>query len=241
MTTYLLVHGAFHGGWCWKRVAQTLRIAGQEVFTPTLTGLGEREHLISPEIGLDTHIQDISELLEFEDLNDVILVGHSYGGMVITGVAEKYPERVAQLVYLDAFVAGDGQALIDFFPPDMAANFKERTSLEGGGYMLPPSPPELFGVTKAEDLAWVKPRLVPQPFKTYLDPIKISNAASAKIPHIYIYCKHPRSLLEQFVERILTDKSWRYFEITAGHDAMIVEPEQVSNLLLKLALLDLVD
>lgn len=233
MATYVLIHGAFHGGWCWKRVTSRLIAAGHVVYTPTLTGLGERAHLISPAIGLDTHVQDITGLLEFEDLKDVVLVGHSYGGMVISGVAEKLPDRIAQLVYLDVFIARDGQALIDLFPAEMAAKSREQTQLVGKGYMLPPSPPEMFGVVKKEDLDWVKPRLVPQPFKTYLDPVQISNPKAAQIPHIYIYCDHPRSLLEQFVERIRADKSWQYHVITAGHDAMIVEPEQVSTLLLK--------
>jgi len=236
MTTYVLIHGAFHGGWCWKRVAQILRTAGQVVYTPTLTGLGERAHLLSPGIGLDTHVQDVMGLLEYEDLHDVVLVGHSYGGMVITGVAENCPERLAQLVFLDAFIPGNGQALIDLFPPEMAAELREQTNLEGEGYRLSSSPPEIFGVTKEEDLAWVKPRLVAQPFKTYLDPVEISNPKAAQIPLTYIYCQHPRSLLKQFVESIRMNKNWQFWEITAGHDAMIVEPKKVSYLLLKFAM-----
>ena len=235
MTTYVLIHGAFHGGWCWKRVAQILRNAGHEVYTPTLTGLGERAHSLSPEISLDTHVQDVLGLLEFEDLHDVILVGHSYGGMVITVVAEKCPERLANLVFLDAFVPGNGQSLIELFPPEMAARLGEQARLEGEGYRLPSSPIEIFGATKTEDLAWVKPRLTAQPFKTYLDPVQISNLKAAKVAHTYIYCQHPHSLLEQFIQNIRQNKSWQFFEITAGHDAMIVEPEQVSNVLLKLA------
>ena len=234
MMTYVLIHGAFHGGWCWKYVANSLRNAGHQVYTPTLTGLGERAHLISPEIGLDTHVQDILGVLEYEDLHDVVLVGHSYGGMVITGVAEKCPERLAQLVFLDAFIPGNGQSLIELFPPEMAGRIRDQARLEGEGYRLPPSSPEIFGITREEDLAWVRPRLVAQPFKTYLDPVQISNQKAAQIPHTYIYCLHPRSLLEQFVKTIRMDKNWQYFEITAGHDAMIVEPEQVSNVLLKL-------
>ena len=234
MATFLLIHGAFHGGWCWKRVAQRLKAAGHEVYTPTLTGLGERAHLLSPEIGLDTHVQDVVGLLEYEDLQDVVLLGHSYGGMVITGVAEKCPERLSQLVFLDAFIPNNGQALIELFPPEMAAKSREQTRIDGEGYRLPAAPPEIFGITNEEDLAWVRPRLVPQPFKTYLDPVQIDNPAAVKIPHTYIYCQHPHSLLEQFVERIRMDQNWHFFEITAGHDAMIVEPEQVSNLLLSL-------
>ena len=102
MATFVLVHGAWHGGWCWKKVAPLLRSAGHEVYTPTLTGLGERDHLLTRDIGLDTHIQDIVNVLEYEELTQVVLVGHSYGGMVVTGVAERAHERLRQLVYLDA-------------------------------------------------------------------------------------------------------------------------------------------
>src|SRR6185312_289139 len=116
---FVLVHGAWHGGWCWKRVSPLLRALGHEVFTPTLTGLGERQHLMSPEVGLDTHIKDVLGVLEYEDLHDVILVGHSYAGMVIAGVAEKAAERIAHLVYLDAFVPADGKSLADYQPPEI--------------------------------------------------------------------------------------------------------------------------
>ncbi len=200
MTTFVLIHGALHGGWCWKRVAQILRKAGHEVYTPTLTGLGERAHLLSSEISLDTHVQDVLGVLEFENLRDVILVGHSYAGMVITSVAEKCPDRLANLVFLDAFVPNNGQALIELFPPEMADRLREQARLEGEGYRLPSSSPEIFAVTKEEDLAWVKPRLTVQPFKTYLNPVQIVNPRSAKVPHTYVYCQHPHSLLEQFIK-----------------------------------------
>ena len=158
MSTFLLVHGAWHGGWCWKRVTPLLRAAGHEVFTPTLTGLGERKHLMSPDIGLDTHVQDVVGVLEYEDLRDVILVGHSYAGMVITGVAGRTPERIAHLVYLDAFVPEDGKSLMDYQPPEMAELFHEGTRTEGEGYKLPAViPPEVFGVTGEADLAWLRP------------------------------------------------------------------------------------
>ncbi len=235
MNTYVLVHGAFHGGWFWKRVAKTLRTAGHEVYTPTLTGLGERAHLLSPEIGLATHVQDVVSLLEYEDLHDVLLMGHSYGGMVILGAADKCAERIAQLVFLDAFIPEDGQALIELFPMEMSNKLKDQTRLEGEGYKLASSPPEVFGISTEEDLAWVKPRLCPQPFRTYLDPIRISNPTAAQLPHTYIYCKHPHSLLEQFVEKIQMDEKWQFFEINSGHDAMVVEPDQVAKILLKLA------
>jgi pimeloyl-ACP methyl ester carboxylesterase len=238
MTTYLLVHGAWHGGWCWKRVANILRADGHEVFTPTLTGLGEREHLLNGNIGLDTHINDVLGVLKYEGLLDVVLVGHSYGGMVITGAAEKAAERIAHLVYLDAFVPGDGQSLVDFQPLEVVAKFKKRALTEGGGYKLPSFRAEAFGVTKEEDLAWVKPRLNPHPFKTKLDAVHLSNPTAAAIPRTYISCSNQvGGPFVQFAERFKKDKAWRYREIFTGHDAMITEPEKLADLLVELAVM----
>jgi pimeloyl-ACP methyl ester carboxylesterase len=179
MTTYVLVHGAWHGGWSWKRVAQIFRKNGDEVFTPTLTGLGERSHLISADIGLDTHIQDIAAVLDYEDLQDVILVAHSYGAMVISGVAETHASRIKQLVYIDAFVPIDGQWMAQFFPAPAVEVYKEKSRLEGKGYGIPSPPPEVLGITSQADLAWVRPRLGLQPRKSFYDPIHLSNPRAA--------------------------------------------------------------
>jgi len=236
MTSYLLVHGAWHGGWCWRRVARLLRAAGHEVFTPTLTGLGERAHLINANIGLDTHVQDVLGALEYEDLRDVLLVGHSYGGMVIAGVAEKAAERLAHLVYLDAFVPGDGQSLVDFQPPEVLAMFLEKTRTEGDGYKLPSFPAEDFGITNKDDLAWVRPRLTPHPLKTKLDKVRLTNPKAADIPRTYIYCNNPAiGPFTQFADRLRNDKTWHYRELATGHDAMITEPQKLAALLLGLA------
>jgi pimeloyl-ACP methyl ester carboxylesterase len=125
MSTFVLVHGAWHGGWCYKRVAQLLRQSGHEVYTPTLTGLGERSHLMNRTIDLETHVRDIVDVIRWEELSDLVLCGHSYGGMVISGVVEKVPEKIRALVYLDAFVPDSGQALTDFLPPEQAAGLAE--------------------------------------------------------------------------------------------------------------------
>ena len=235
MTTFVLVHGAWHGGWCWKRVAQILRKNGAEVFTPTLTGLGERSHLISADIGLETHIQDIAGVLEYEDLQDVILVAHSYGAMVISGVAETQTSRIKQLVYIDSFVPSDGQWMAQFFPSPAVADYKEKTLREGKGYGIPSPPPEMLGVTNQDDLDWVRPRLGLQPSKSFYDPIHLSNPAAVKIPHTYIYCKHLQSMVTQAANQIQADPNWHYLELEAGHDAMIVEPEKLATLLQNIA------
>ena len=126
MSTFVLVHGAWHGGWCYKRVAQILRKAGHEVYTPTLTGLGERSHLMSPTVNLDTHVQDIGNVIRWEELSDLVLCGHSYGGMVITGVADKVPDKIKALVYLDAFVPSNGEAIADGLDPEMLAGMSDE-------------------------------------------------------------------------------------------------------------------
>ncbi len=159
MAIFVLVHGAWHGGWCWQRVARLLRAAGHDVYTPTLTGLGERAHLLSPAIGLDTHIKDILGVLFYEDLRDVVLVGHSYAGMVITGVAEQTAKRLRHLVYLDAFVPWEGQSLLDLMGETEALIVRERAARDGDGWCVPPLPLEAFGVTKPADLAWAGARI----------------------------------------------------------------------------------
>jgi pimeloyl-ACP methyl ester carboxylesterase len=173
MSIFVIVHGGFMGGWAWTPVAKLLRAAGHEVFTPTLSGLGERAHLANPETGLDTHIQDIVGVLECEDLSQVILVGHSYGSMVITGVAEKVPERLAYLVYLDTAVPKDGQSWLDILGREMAALCNEITK-KGDGWRINmvPSPPK-----------WQ-----PQPLKTCTDPLEVRNPTAARIPRGFIHC-----------------------------------------------------
>ncbi len=237
MADYVLVHGAWHGGWCWGRVTPLLRAAGHEVFTPTLTGLGERRHLMSPDIGLETHIQDILGVLAYEDLHDVILVGHSYSGMVVTGVAYRVPDRIAELVYLDAFVPEDGKALVDYQPPQTRELFMEKTRTEGEGYKLPALiPPEAFGITDEADLAWVRPRMDPHPFKTKLDPVRLADPRGAGIPRTFIRCTDPADPpFAQFAQRVRSDGSWRYLELATGHGAMITKPRELADLLLGLA------
>jgi pimeloyl-ACP methyl ester carboxylesterase len=236
MATYLLIHGAWHGGWCWRRVVPLLRAAGHEAFTPTLTGLGERAHLLTRDVGLDTHAQDVVGVLEYEDLRDVVLVGHSYGGMVITAVAERAAERVAHLVYLDAFVPRDGQSLVDLLGPDMLAVVTEQARSQGEGWKLPAFPAEHLGVAKEQDLAWVRSKLELHPFKTMLDKVRLANPDAAKIARTYIYCSQPAmGPFGQFAERARAEAGWRYREIATGHDAMVTEPERLSELLMEAA------
>ena len=239
MTSFVLVHGAWHGGWCWQRVARILRAAGHDVFTPTLTGLGERAHLLGPSISLDTNVQDILGVLFYEDLHDVVLVGHSYAGMVISGVAEEAAARLRHLVYLDAFVPGHGQALGDFVPSEVHDVFRESARLDGNGYGVPPLP-GTYGVTSEDDLVWVRPRLGLHPIQTYFDPVRLSNPIASEIYRTYIYCVDPAlppdepRTFTQFADRLRADPGWDYVELATGHSAMITEPALLSGLLLNL-------
>lgn len=232
MATFVLVHGAWHGGWCWKRVTPLLRAVGHEVFTPTLTGLGERAHLLAPSVDLETHIQDVLGVLQCEDLGRVILVGHSYGGMVITGVAGRAPERLAHLVYLDAFVPRNGQSLYDLVPPERRALYDEWARAKGEGFRLPSPPLEYFGVTAEPDVQWVTPRLLPQPLATLTNPVQLTHSV-ADLPRTYIACTQHTGPFRQFAQRAQREAGWRYRELPAVHDVMITAPRDLVALLLE--------
>jgi pimeloyl-ACP methyl ester carboxylesterase len=233
MAIFVLVHGAWHGGWCWRRVAPFLRAAGHEVLTPTLTGLGERSHLASSAIDLNTHVQDVVNVLEFEDLRNVILVGHSYGGMVITGVSERAADRLRHVVYLDAFVPRHGQALLDLIATPSRETIQQQAQAARG--MMPPFPVARYGVFEPEDVRWVEARLVPHPFKTMSTPVTLENPAALALPKTYVYCNNPAmGFFEAFAERTRAAQGWRYRELATGHDAMVTMPRELTSLLVEL-------
>jgi pimeloyl-ACP methyl ester carboxylesterase len=233
MATFVLVHGAWHGGWCWVRLARLLRDAAHEVHTPTLTGLGDRAHLARPEVDLEAHIQDVVALLEVEELRNVILVGHSYAGMVIAGVAARAANRLIHLVYLDAFVPEAGKALLDYVGPRADA-LRESARAQGEGWRLPSFPPERFGVASQRDREWLQRRLVPQPLRTWEQPL--AAAGGDKLKRTYVYCSSPAmGAFDQFAERLREDRKWQFHELKTGHDAMITAPGDVARILLPLA------
>lgn len=207
-----------------------LRARGHEIFTPTYTGVGERAHLAHKDIDLETHIADILGVLECEDLRDIVLVGHSYGGMVATGVADRASERVAQLVYVDAFVPRHGQSLLELHTEDNRQRVREGAKNEGDGWRIPPSPtpPD----TSPEDLAWVSAHRMPQPLKTFEQKIRLTGAVE-RLPRTYVYCKisRPGDVFRQFRDRASTEKGWKCIDIDASHSPNVTAPEALAKIL----------
>ncbi|MGZ4681057.1 MAG: alpha/beta fold hydrolase [Acidimicrobiales bacterium] len=237
MATFVLVHGGGHGGWCWQPLATRLRARGHEVHTPTLTGVGERSHVLLPGIDLDLHIQDVVAMLDFEDCRNVILVGHSYGGMVITGVADRAGDRIDHLVYLDAATPRNGQSLVDVAPGLMDFARADAREVDGVELVLWPGPEagRFYGVTDERDLEWMQSRLTPQPWKTFAQPLHLTDEAAVdRIDRTDIVCRN--ALSEQEGEK--EDRSAgadRVWTIETGHDLMITEPDAVAEMLQQVA------
>jgi len=229
MATVVLAHGAWSAAWAWKKMRPLFRAAGHEFFSPTYTGLGERAHLARPEIDLSTHVQDVAAVLELEDLKDVTLLGHSYGGMVATGVADKAPGRIARVVYIDAFAPKDGQSLFDLLGPKGEAHMRAGAAKDGDGWKLPlnPMPPD----TSPEDAAWAVPKRRPQPIRTFEEKIRLTSAGFP--PRHYIYAKKngPGDVFRQFAERARSEPGWKYWEIDASHNPHITCPDVLMALL----------
>jgi pimeloyl-ACP methyl ester carboxylesterase len=221
MATFVVAHGAWSAGWAWKKMRPLMRGAGHDLWTPTYTGLGERAHLATPETSLDTHIRDVIAAIEMENLNDVILIGHSYGGAVATGVADRARARIAQLVYLDAFAPTDGQAIFDLVPPEIADKMRAGAAASPSSYGIPPNP--MPSDTSPEDVEWATPRRIAQPLKAFSTPLKLSAEPSA--PRSYIYCTKIGigDTFGQFAARAKRE-DWRYFEIDASHNPHITAP-----------------
>ncbi len=232
---YVLVHGAWHGGWCWGKVAERLRAAGHRVFTPTLTGLGDRAHLIAPNVGLATHVEDVISTLEMEDLNDVILVGHSYSGQVLASVASRLPERIRQLVYIDAFLPDDGVSATMRQPEQIAHHYKESVEQTGFGWLIPPRSLEVLGVTEPGDVAWLKELMLPHPYKTFNDPATVSPESLA-IPSAYVECVDWIRVFKPQRE-LAVRRGWPVRELQTGHQAMQTAPQALADTLDELATL----
>jgi pimeloyl-ACP methyl ester carboxylesterase len=229
---FVLVHGAFHGGWCWQKVSHQLRSKGDIVYTPTLSGLAERRHTLNDQIDLNTHILDIVNLLIAEDLHDVVLVGHSYAGAVIAGVADRVPERLSKLIFLDAMLMENGQSALDVSPYDIRRYFVKAANDYDKGLSIPFFTSDFFGVTNSADIKWVNDRLTSQPYKTFAQPLVLKHSYGNGLPLIYIACTDPElRAIKPFADRVKADKNWNYLELKTGHDAMISQPVELSNML----------
>lgn len=229
-TTFVLVHGAWHGGWCWCRVAERLQSRGHRVFTPTLTGLGERAHLMSPAITLDTHINDIVNVIRYEDLHDIVLVGHSYAGFVISGVAEQVEDRIARFVLLDAFAPEDGDSMAT--AGTQATREATNAAVERGDTTVPARSAAAFLVNEA-DRAWVDRLCGPQPIGTLLQPVRLTGARERIADKLYIRASaYPNSTFDAAMTKLRSRPGWRIADVPCGHDVMIDMPDRLVELLI---------
>lgn len=227
MSTFVLVHGAWHGSWCWKRVRRELQSRGHDVFTPTLTGVADRSHLLTPEVTLETHILDVVNLIEWEELDDVVLCGHSYAGAVVAGVADRLPQRIRSLVYLDAFIPENGQGLSKNFPAERLQD----------GWKVLPIAAQTFGVNVA-DRAWVDRQCTPQSIDCWLQPSKLEGNHARITSIVYVLATgwgsgdppfHPH-----YSEAL--GRGWRTIQVSCGHDVMLDEPTRLAEILVDAAL-----
>ena len=227
MATIVLTHGAWSSAWAWKKMRPLMHAAGHTFFTPSYTGLGERHHLTNPNIDLEIHISDVLGVLEYEDLHDIVLMGHSYGGMVSTGVADRARDRIKLLVYLDAFVPRDGQALADLVPPEQRARMKESAQANHG--LVSSNPPP--GDTSPEDLAWISKYRRAQPLKCFEQPVGLQGEIT--VPRAYIQCMRyaDKGPFNQFAERAKTHAGWKFYELDASHSPNVTNPQGLMKVL----------
>jgi pimeloyl-ACP methyl ester carboxylesterase len=231
---FVLVHGAWHGGWCWREVAASLRDAGHQVVTPTMTGLGERAHLLDAQVGLSTFIDDICAVILTEELSDVVLVGHSFGGPVITGVADRMPQHLQQLIFLDSLIVQNGESAMSIFPPAVQAERSRTIDAEGLRMAIPA--PDKFGISDPQQIAWLMRRLTPHPLKAYTEPLRLQHPFGNGLDKTYIAVTDPwYPPLAGLRDCIRTQSDWQWRELAAGHDAMLTSPDALATLLMELA------
>lgn len=231
--TFVLVHGAWHGGWCWRRVSDLLEAKGHKVFTPTLTGLGDKSHLLRAGIDVSTHVTDVVNLMKWERLSDVVLCGHSYGGMVVSGVAEQMSDKIASIVFLDAFVPQDGEAMADITAPAVRDALKAATAR--GDITVPARPAAAFLVNE-KDQAWVDSLCVPQPIGTMNEKMKLTGARERIAKKSYVRAAaYPNPGFDAALARVKSDPSWQTYGVPCGHDVMVDMPERLAEILLEVA------
>jgi pimeloyl-ACP methyl ester carboxylesterase len=220
--TLLLIHGAWHGAWCWERLLPYLEQPNLRIIAPDLIGQGERASEATKETGLYTHIDQVVDLIEHEGLTDIVLVGHSYGGIIIAGVAEKVPGKIKQLIYLDALVPEHGQSEDDMSTSTNAVDLMD-------GWLVAPASPEVMGVTDPADVAWMNQKLVPIPHKCFVEPVTLTSDKTQQIPKAYIQTSHFPSIYAN-AERA-RQAGWLVRTIDDGHDAMVTKPKELAEVI----------
>ena len=231
---FLLIHGAWHGGWVWNEISEILRYQRYSVSTPTLTGLGEKKHLLSSKITIDTFIEDVVNHIIFENLNNIILVGHSFAGSVISGVADKLKDRIQKLIYFDAVILKDGQKPFDIAPKELVKQRIELAKRFGNGISIPAPSADAFGVFDVKKSLLLEEKLTPHPLSTYQSKLTIKNEIGNGIPLFYIFCNDPVYKSLESSREVVRKLKWPIFELNAGHDAMLTHPKETLNLLMKI-------
>ena len=231
---FLLIHGAWHGGWVWNEISEILNYQGYSVSTPTLTGLGEKKHLLSSKITIDTFIEDVVNHIIFENLNNIILVGHSFAGSVISGVADKLKDRIQKLIYFDAVILKDGQKPFDIAPKVLVKQRIELAKRFGNGISIPAPSADAFGVFDVKKSLLLEEKLTPHPLSTYQSKLTIKNEIGNGIPLFYIFCNDPVYKSLESSRKVVRKLKWPIFELNAGHDAMLTHPKETLNLLMKI-------
>ena len=229
---FLLVHGAWVGGWNWRSVAQRMRTQGHDVFTPSLTGLGDRAHLMAPSVNLSTHIADILGIIESHELENVVLAGHSYGGMVISGVAARAAEKIKALVYLDAFLPENGQSALDLVSPERRTQFETSAAEHGEGWRIPPIPASVWGIEDPGQAAWLDRHSVDQPLAAMSEPVALTGDEKQVGKRIYVRASgYDPSPFKQFADRVAGDDAWTFRTVDSTHFLNVTRPDEVAAIL----------
>ena len=231
---FLLIHGAWHGGWVWNEISDILRYQRCSVSTPTLTGLGEKKHLLSSKITIETFIEDVVNHIVFENLNNIILVGHSFAGSVISGVADRLKDRIKKLIYFDAMILIDGQKPFDITPKETVEQRIELAKKFGNNISIPAPSADAFGVFDIKKSLLLEEKLTPHPLSAFQSKLVLKNEVGNGIPLSYIFCTKPVYKSLESSREVVRKMKWPIFELNAGHDAMLTHPKETLNLLMKI-------
>ena len=231
---FLLIHGAWHGGWVWNEISDILRYQRYSVSTPTLTGLGEKKHLLSSKITIETFIEDVVNHIIFENLNNIILVGHSFAGSVISGVADRLKDRIQKLIYFDAMILIDGQKPFDITPKETVEQRIELAKKFGNNISIPAPSADAFGVFDIKKSLLLEEKLTPHPLSAFQSKLVLKNEVGNGIPLSYIFCTKPVYKSLESSREVVRKMKWPIFELNAGHDAMLTHPKETLNLLMKI-------